>query len=382
MHQKAQYDVAIIGGGLAGLSLAIQLARKELAVVLFEREQYPFHKVCGEYISMESWCFLQHLGVPLHDMNVPVIEKLCLTAPNGTAFQTQLPLGGFGISRYTLDLLLCQIAKDSGVTVLEETRVDDVKHTIGFEITYTTKGISAATTASVCCGTYGKRSNLDVKWKRDFVTHQSRRENNYLAVKYHIKTDWPDATIGLHNFKNGYCGISKIESNQFCFCYLTTAANLKEAGGSIPQLEQNIVGKNPALKAILDHAEVQPGFPVSIAQVSFAKKTQVEKGVLLVGDSGGMIAPLCGNGMSMALHGSKIAAQLIPLYIQGELSHAELEARYKKSWHRTFAPRLAAGRLLQHFFGGEQTSNFFVQTFRTLPFLARFVIEKTHGQPF
>src|SRR3954470_897437 len=93
-HMKpgnTQYDVAVIGGGLAGLSLAIQLAKKDFKVILFERERYPFHKVCGEYISMESWCFLQHLGVPLHEMHLPIIQKLHLTAPNGKSFITHLP---------------------------------------------------------------------------------------------------------------------------------------------------------------------------------------------------------------------------------------------------------------------------------------------------
>ena len=127
---------------------------------------------------------------------------------------------------------------------------------------------------------------------------------------------------------------------------------------------------------------MQQGFPITIAQVSFAKKTQVENGVLLLGDAGGMIAPLCGNGMSMALHASKIAAAIIPQYLQGRMTQAQLEARYQRLWRRTFAPRLAAGRLLQHFFGSEALSNLFVQTFRTLPFLASATIKKTHGQPF
>ena len=47
-------DCGIVGGGLAGLTLAIQLADAGYAVVLFEKEKYPFHKVFGEYISMES----------------------------------------------------------------------------------------------------------------------------------------------------------------------------------------------------------------------------------------------------------------------------------------------------------------------------------------
>ncbi len=42
---------AIIGGGLAGLSLSIQLAKAGFKVVLFEKEKYPYHKVCGEYLS-------------------------------------------------------------------------------------------------------------------------------------------------------------------------------------------------------------------------------------------------------------------------------------------------------------------------------------------
>lgn len=65
------YDVSIIGGGLGGLSLAIQLADAGYRVILFERKKYPFHRVCGEYISMESWDFLQRLGVPLHELRPP-----------------------------------------------------------------------------------------------------------------------------------------------------------------------------------------------------------------------------------------------------------------------------------------------------------------------
>ena len=49
MAQLQHYYVTVIGGGLAGLSIAIQLANNNYKVALFEKEQYPFHKVCGEY---------------------------------------------------------------------------------------------------------------------------------------------------------------------------------------------------------------------------------------------------------------------------------------------------------------------------------------------
>ena len=70
LQTNQHYDVAIVGGGLAGLTLSIQCADAGYKTILFEKEQYPFHKVCGEYISYESWDFLQDLGVDLDAMNV------------------------------------------------------------------------------------------------------------------------------------------------------------------------------------------------------------------------------------------------------------------------------------------------------------------------
>lgn len=120
------YHIAIIGGGLAGLALSIQASKAGYKTVLFEKEQYPFHRVCGEYISLESWDFLERLGLPLSQMKLPIIKTLQVTAPNGKLFETKLPLGGFGISRYTLDYELAKLAKAAGVTVLENTKVNDV----------------------------------------------------------------------------------------------------------------------------------------------------------------------------------------------------------------------------------------------------------------
>ena len=74
------YDAAIIGGGLAGLCLSIQLAREGHRVILFEKEKYPFHKVCGEYISFECWNFLEEIGVPLSDWHLPHINNLLVSS--------------------------------------------------------------------------------------------------------------------------------------------------------------------------------------------------------------------------------------------------------------------------------------------------------------
>lgn len=377
------WDVAVIGGGLAGLAAAIQLAGKGFAVVLLEKEVYPYHKVCGEYISAESWPFLQSLGVPLESMNLPNINTLQLTAPNGKRFETLLPLGGFGISRFTLDHLLANLAREKGVTVLQEARADEVvEDGKTFRVSFTQKGVSKTLQAKVVCGAYGKRSNLDVKWKRPFISSNVPAHNNFIGIKYHVKTDWSPHLIGLHNFKDGYCGISKVEGDKYCLCYLTTAKNLRDNGNSILALQQNVLSRNKRLKSLLERSEVVEGFPLSIAQISFSKKRQIENGVLMLGDAAGMITPLCGNGMSMALHSSKIAAGLIASYLQGQITRPQLQSQYTQQWQQQFARRLATGRMLQTFFGREVISNLFVQTFIAAPFLAGPIIRQTHGAPF
>src|SRR5215203_180976 len=350
MEDQLKYDVAIIGGGLAGLALSIQLARKNYSVVLFEKDKYPFHKVCGEYISMESWDFLEKLGVPLSTLNLPIIDTLHLTAPNGKSFKTKLSLGGFGISRYKIDSLLVTLARQSGAQILEETKVDDVRFCDDkFLINYYSKkseGIKQIE-AIVGCGAYGKRSNLDVKWNREFVSKKSSRINNYVAVKYHIKTEWPATVIGLHNFRNGYCGISQIEESKYCLCYLTAANNLKKSGNSIRQMQETILYKNPVLKDIFSSSEFIFQSPVTISQISFDKKSVVENNLLMLGDAAGMITPLCGNGMSMALHSSKMAATLIHLLLSRQIIRSVMESRYRQLWQSEFSRRVITGRILQ-----------------------------------
>src|SRR5215212_807221 len=290
-NHLAKYDVAIVGGGFAGLALSIQLAKKNYSVILFEKEKYPFHKVCGEYISMESWEFLETLGLSLADLALPEIDTLNLTAPGGKSFTTKLPLGGFGISRYKMDNLLALLAKENGVKLLEETKVEDVQFKGDrFLIEYTAQYERTSTQieAFICCGSFGKRSNLDIKWKRDFIAKINPRINNYIAVKYHVKTAWPTNVIGLHNFSGGYCGISQIEEDTYCLCYLTTADNLKQSGNSIQKLEEQVLFKNPVLKNIFSSSDFVFSSPLVISQISFSKKSLVENNILMLGDAAGM----------------------------------------------------------------------------------------------
>ena len=377
--EHSTYDLAIIGGGLAGLSLAIQSTKAGYKTILFEKEKYPFHKVCGEYISFESWDFLEELGVPLSEMNLPEIKKLVVSAPNGNTIKANLGLGGFGISRFTLDNCLASLAKASGVVLMEETKVNDISYENDSFLIKTDKG---SFQSKVAAGTFGKLSNLDVKWKRSFADKKPNKLNNYIGIKYHIQTKWPADTIALHNFKDGYCGISQVDEGKYCLCYLTTAANLQNSSNDITVLEKNILSQNSHLKKIFSSAKNLYRSPLTISQISFDDKTQIENHVLLIGDAAGMITPLCGNGMSMALHGSKIAFDCIQHFLNGKTSREEMEQQYQQRWKKQFSSRLFIGRAIQRFFGKKRGTNLFIACLKPFSGITRWLIRQTHGQPF
>ena len=370
MKNSETFDIAITGGGLAGLSLAILQAKAGKSVVLFEKNTYPFHRVCGEYVSLESWDFLQSLGLPLNEIDLPIIKNLQVTSPSGTSIEAQLDLGGFGISRYKLDFELAQIAKNLGVIVLENTKVNDIKKSISqFEI-FTDNAVYQS---KMAVGSFGKRSNLDVDWKRPFIAKNRTSLNQYIGVKYHIKIEFPKDKIALHNFSDGYCGISAIENDLYCLCYMTTKANLKKSQNSIEIMEKNILSSNPYLADIFSRSEKLWPQPEVISQISFEKKGQFESEIPLLGDASGMIAPLCGNGMSMAFHGALLLHNIIE-------SGENLIANYPKKWKNNFATRLLVGRTVQRLFGNPIMTDILIKGMKLTPGLLQLIIKNTHGK--
>ncbi|MBS1657051.1 MAG: NAD(P)/FAD-dependent oxidoreductase [Bacteroidetes bacterium] len=361
------YDVSIIGGGLGGLSLAIQLADAGYRVILFERKKYPFHRVCGEYISMESWDFLQRLGVPLHELRPPRITKLKVSSLKGIAVNHHMSPGGFGISRYTLDNELAIIARRKGVELVENVTV---------------KGIDELD-SRVIAGAFGKRSIMDKSLNRSGTLQADSPDRNWVGVKYHVRADVPEDEIQLHNFEGGYCGISKVDGDKYCLCYLTRAANLQRFQGDIESMEMNLLSANPFLKIIFSSRE---NFlfrePVTVSQISFQRKLPVENQVLMVGDSAGMIAPLCGNGMSMALHASLLCATAIQRFLESKISREEMERDYSVSWNRHFALRVKLGRMLQPILLRPGLSNILLSLLRRAPRLMNQIVSLTHGKPF
>ncbi len=376
------YPCAIIGGGLGGLCLAIQLAQQGIETILFEKNTYPQHKVCGEYISMESWDFLTDLGVILRGLDLPIINQLGVSSESGFMLESPLALGGFGISRHRLDHILCEIARKNGVVVHENCKVSDVqtieKNQKNEESIQQITTAQGKFLAKIICGSFGK-------YAPNFAKPTDEKPNkhpNYIGVKYHIESDLAPNRIELHNFQDGYCGISKVDSDRYCLCYLSKSSNLTRFGSDLKAMETAVLYKNPFLKKYFTQSHFLFDKPLVISNVYFHPKGTYINGVFMVGDSAGAITPLCGNGMSMAMRASKLLATLLVSYFKEQIKKEDLISQYDRVWKENFSTRIWAGQHLQHLFGKKTSTQLALKTLHYAPFLTKKVIALTHGKPF
>ena len=369
------FDVIVVGGGLAGLTSALHLALEGYKVLVFEKDRYPHHKVCGEYVSNEVLPYLENLGVFLNQAKAISIDMLRLSTVDGRYLDSQLPLGGQGISRYALDNLLYQQCIEEEVSVIFET-VSTIEFQNSIFKVVTSK--NRIYTSTIVIGGYGKRSNLDKHLNREFI----QKKSAWMAVKSHYEFEgFPETMVALHNFQGGYGGLSKTESGAVNFCYLASYESFQKEK-DITNFNQNVVSKNPFLSDFLKNAKPLFERPLTIAQVSFHSKKAVENHVLMCGDTAGLIHPLCGNGMAMAIHSAKIAAELVHKFLnEKRFKRTEMEIAYQKQWNGIFRKRLWAGRQLQRLLLNHKLSTKLLSLVVKQPKIVERLIALTHGKP-
>ncbi|MEQ5790328.1 NAD(P)/FAD-dependent oxidoreductase [Muricauda sp. NFXS6] len=369
-----QFDVIIIGGGLAGLTSAIDLSQNNFKVLLIEKNSFPKHKVCGEYVSNEVLPYLEYLGFNPFEFGAKRITNFELTTHNNKTIQAELPLGGFGMSRYEMDFQLYQLALKQKVTVLKDTVINVIFENDVFSV-QTKSGQSF--TSKITMGAFGKRSNLDTTLQRSFITKKSP----YLGVKIHMSGNFPENKVALHNFQGGYCGVSKVENDHINLCYITNYEAFKRYK-DIDAFQNEVLFKNLVLKELFQNSNIEFDKPLTISQISFETKNPIENHMIMCGDSAGMIHPLCGNGMAMAIRSAQLASGLIIDYLQNKIdTRAALERKYAKVWNKTFSFRLKVGHGIAYLFRQDWLAPKLLVVLRSTPFLIPLIIRMTHGKP-
>ena len=367
-----ELHVVIVGAGLAGLTAAIHLSKAKFKVTLIEKESFPMHKVCGEYISNEVMPYLRSLDLDMDAIGAIAITKLKISTQKGAVIRCDLPLGGFGISRYTLDHYLWKEVVKLGATTIQD-EVNMVRY--DKEIFEVKTVNNQRITADFVIGAYGKRSALDYALKRDFEVKNAP----WLGVKGHYRADIPGDTVQLHNFKGGYCGISEVENGIVNVCYLAHYTSFKRYK-SIPKFQDAVVFGNPFLRDFFEQAVPVFEKPLTIAQINFMAKKSVEHHMLMCGDAAGLIHPLCGNGMAMAIAGAQLVSDGLIAYAKGDITtRLELEKNYAALWQQKFSNRLFTGHLLQKVLLHPTMQIAAQKTAKFVPSIVPNIVRRTHG---
>jgi len=103
----------------------------------------------------------------------------------------------------------------------------------------------------------------------------------------------------------------------------------------------------------------------------------------MLGDTAGLIHPLCGNGMAMAIKSAQILGELLVAQYQSssQMSRNQIEKAYAKHWKKAFSKRLWTGRVLQRILLNSTLQDVSYSVATILPFIVPKIIKQTHGEP-
>ncbi|HEX7708262.1 MAG TPA: NAD(P)/FAD-dependent oxidoreductase [Thermoanaerobaculia bacterium] len=337
-------DVAIIGAGPAGSTLAALLAGRGTSVALIDRDVFPRDKLCGEFLSWDALPVMEPLGVlAAIDAAGSARIRRCRVIGSKRIQEIEFPHEARGVSRVLLDHLLLQTATKAGATRLDGWTAGSLLND-GVEITR--DGEVREVRAKVIVGAWGRWGRFDQQLGRAFVRERTRRHFGFKRHYISATSSRDSASIELYSFRDGYLGVNDVEGGITNICGLVHVSRLAGHKGRWDAFIDTLRQEEPRLEALYgEHLPVQADF-LSSDPVIFRARSAVERGVFMIGDAAGIIDPLTGNGMAMAIQSALLAAPKILGVLKNPVRRAAIEERYRESHRRFFARRIAWSRAI------------------------------------
>ena len=376
-HDMFDYDAAVIGAGPAGSSMAAALAASGWQVLLIERERFPRHKVCGEFLSPEAQHTLSSLGLgqALTSFQPVSLSHAELVSRRGTRLLTPMPAPGWGLSRLAMDARLADSAVQQGATMWQGSTVVDVRAKEG-KATVTVRRENGTDNVRVRTAIMAGGRAVSSK----LLDHPAKRETDRLNVG--IKAHYADVTmpnrVEVYLFDGGYVGINPIETGNANVCLLASYAAFAAADRDPSRLFDRIAVQNPAFGDRLSGARMLTQSLCSVGAVDTGRPSRPWNGMAVLGDTATMIPPLCGDGMAMALHSAALCLPYANAYLRNEIDQTVWQSRYVADWHAAFDHRLRMGRLLQAMLTSRGADRL-LRLGGRLPAVANYFVRATRG---
>ena len=296
------FDVAIVGGGPAGSSCAAFCARAGLRVVVFEREDFPREKVCGDCLNPSVWPVLRRLELESRVRELPhaQLDRVDFIALNGRAVVAELPpRAEIAIKRSLFDQLLLTRARELGAEIHERVTIAAAERS--GDIWLLNHG---EVSAQFLVAADGRNSTV-----ARLLGLLPRIEKERVALQAHVALPRDfGSRIVLQLLPWGYSGQAPVNDRELNLCLVGRAATL-------PQL------RNWATQQFRLSPDQQWRTITPLARPSIAA---AHRNLFLVGDAARVVEPFTGEGIFYALRSGELAADAIVNGADYEREHAEI----------------------------------------------------------
>ena len=342
-------DVVIAGGGPAGATAALVLARAGARVRILDRAQFPRDKLCGDTVNPGTMAELDRLGVSAavreRGLRVDGMRVTGDGGVSGMVIEGRYPRGlcGCALLRRDLDAILLQHAIEAGAAF--ESNVA-VRRAIVAEprgrasvvgVMAGDAGMPAAIPAAVTIAADGRRSAIG--FGLGLAAHP-RRPRRW-AVGAYFEGIRSCSTVGeMHIRRRCYIGIAPLPDGVINVCLVRPSRGGDAEFRDPAALLTATLARDPMLADRFAAARmVTP--PVVLGPLAVDVRSADLDGLLFAGDAAGFIDPMTGDGLRFAISGGALAA------------HAALQA-LEHGW-RGVHRGLASARRRE--FGGKQRFN-------------------------
>jgi flavin-dependent dehydrogenase len=295
----------VIGGGVAGAALAAHLAEAGRAVLLVERRNGPHDKVCGEFISGEAALYLDDLGVDLAALGAVRMRTVRLAAGRQVT-AVPLPFPAFSLSRRVLDEALLRAASERGAHIRHGCGVRALARRGSRWVAQLDSGETiAADEVFLATGKHDLRG-----WKRP-----PGALNDLVAFKLHWQLAREEAaslgaSVELVLFPDGYAGLEPVEDSRANLCLVVRQRQFAALGRRWDTLLASLCAASPHLRGRLAGALACADRPLAIASIPYGHVAKVGRGPWLLGDQAAVIPSFAGDGIAIALHSARLAADI------------------------------------------------------------------------
>jgi menaquinone-9 beta-reductase len=331
-------EALVVGAGPAGLSAALALSARGMAVTIFEQHPAPPPRVCGAFINPEGTRHLAALGV-LDDVKragAVAVTTAAVVAPRGRTVGVSLDRGGvagLAVTRPVLEQVLADNLARRGGVIAWGTRVTGAaRNEAGWRVDIRTGAATSQCRAPVLIAADGRFSSLSGRQPMRDRTGWFGWNATWSGIEK------PPGHLSLHFYRSGYVGVLVFGDGRANVCGLTRR-DLGESASWEAAFDRAL-SDQAALARLLRHAERISPFR-GVGPLPFSAAMWSAGGPLLAGDAAAVGDPYMGEGISRALGTGP--ALLESLRDLSEISDATIRSRYSRVWRRHYHPRLRLG---------------------------------------